>query len=276
MIELPEAITIAEQLDRSLRGKVVAQVLRGNTPHKFAFYNHEPDEYETMLLGTTAAGSGAIANIIQTQFDPDRTLHLGGGGERIFLHSSAASLPKKHQFLLGFSDGTYLTVTVQMWGCIQLTERGQPPGIYYLEKDLPSPLADSFTPQYFDSLFAVLEPEDKRSIKFFLISKPGIQGLGNGYTQDVCYRARLHPRHLARTLNDAQKQSLYEALRFTLSEAVMLGGRDTELDLYGRPGRYTAILSAKTAGSPCPNCGTTIRKESFLGGAIYFCPVCQE
>lgn len=275
MIELPEAITISEQLDRSLRGKQVVLVVRGNAPHKFAFYNHSPEEYAAMLDGATAAGSSAIANIIQLNFDPDLTLYLGGGGERILLHASDAALPKKHQFLLGFSDGAYLSVTVQMWGCIQLNKRGELPGIYYLDKGLPSPLADDYTPAYFDSLFAALEPDDKRSLKFFLISKPGIQGVGNGYAQDICFRAGLHPRHLARELTDRQRQDLYSAVRSTLSEAVRLGGRDSEMDLYGCPGRYRAILSAKTAGSGCPKCGTPIRKENFLGGAIYFCPRCQ-
>lgn len=30
-----------------------------------------------------------------------------------------------------------------------------------------------------------------------------------------------------------------------------------------------------TAGQPCPNCGTTIEKVQYLGGACYLCPRCQ-
>lgn len=111
-------------------------------------------------------------------------------------------------------------------------------------------------------------------MKFFLISQPGIPGLGNGYTQDVLYHARIHPRH--RDLTPEQKERLFHAVRDTLNRASALGGRDTELDLYGCPGRFTPILSAKTAGKPCPQCGAVILKESFLGGVIYFCPRCQE
>ncbi|MFO7935831.1 MAG: zinc finger domain-containing protein [Bacteroidales bacterium] len=25
----------------------------------------------------------------------------------------------------------------------------------------------------------------------------------------------------------------------------------------------------------CPNCGDAIVKEAYMGGAVYFCPVCQ-
>jgi formamidopyrimidine-DNA glycosylase len=53
------------------------------------------------------------------------------------------------------------------------------------------------------------------------------------------------------------------------------GGRDTEKDLFGNAGGYKTLLSKNTYKNPCPNCGNTIVKEAYLGGAIYFCPVCQ-
>ncbi|MBE0697286.1 MAG: endonuclease VIII, partial [Anaerolineaceae bacterium] len=60
-----------------------------------------------------------------------------------------------------------------------------------------------------------------------------------------------------------------------LHEMTALGGRDSELDLYGCAGRYQRILGSHTAGNPCPECGAEIQKIAFLGGASYFCPRCQ-
>lgn len=60
-----------------------------------------------------------------------------------------------------------------------------------------------------------------------------------------------------------------------LTEMTALGGRDSEKDLFGNPGRYQTKLSSKTAGLPCPACSTLIVKETFLGGSVYFCPTCQ-
>jgi formamidopyrimidine-DNA glycosylase len=54
------------------------------------------------------------------------------------------------------------------------------------------------------------------------------------------------------------------------------GGRDTERDLFGCPGGYKTILSKFTVDTPCPACGTIIRKDPYLGGAIYCCPECQR
>jgi formamidopyrimidine-DNA glycosylase len=54
------------------------------------------------------------------------------------------------------------------------------------------------------------------------------------------------------------------------------GGRDTENDLFDRPGEYKTKLSKNTVGQPCPICGTLIRKEAYLGGSIYYCAKCQR
>ena len=54
------------------------------------------------------------------------------------------------------------------------------------------------------------------------------------------------------------------------------GGRDTEHDLFDETGHYWKLLDSRTVGMPCPVCGTLIEKISFLGGASYFCPSCQE
>ncbi len=59
------------------------------------------------------------------------------------------------------------------------------------------------------------------------------------------------------------------------SAMVARGGRATERDLFGSLGGYQIILSKNTVGQPCPGCGAEIKKEAYLGGAVYFCPVCQ-
>ena len=69
---------------------------------------------------------------------------------------------------------------------------------------------------------------------------------------------------------------LYEAIRAVLRQAVEQGGRDSEEDLFGRPGGYLKVLDARSVGQPCPRCGETIQKESYMGGAVYFCPACQK
>jgi formamidopyrimidine-DNA glycosylase len=64
-------------------------------------------------------------------------------------------------------------------------------------------------------------------------------------------------------------------VKSVLAAMASQGGRDTEKDLFSQPGGYHTVLSSKTFDQPCPNCGTAIRKEAYLGGSIYYCPTCQ-
>jgi formamidopyrimidine-DNA glycosylase len=275
MIELPEALIIARQMTQELQGKQIESCMRGNAPHKFAFYSRSPEEYAALLRGKTMGATTEHGSWILATVEPDYVLVLGEGGERIIFHRDASTLPKKHQLLLHFADGTYLTVTVQGWGSALLLHQSEVATHPYVGKKAVSPLSDAFTFDYFQQLFAELAAADSRSVKFFVISQPGILGVGNGYLQDILFRARIHPRRKAVTLTAEERQALYAAVRQTLTQAVELGGRDTERDLYDHPGGYRRILDSRNVGQPCPECGTPIEKSQYLGGAVYFCPRCQ-
>lgn len=269
MIELPEAMTIATQMNYELKGKKIEYGNRGNSPHKFAFYNHSPEEYETILKDRIIGESKGFGSLILTRLEPDLFLILGGGGERILFHQNEDTLPKKYQLLLQFKDDTYLTVTVQGWGFNQIKHQSE------IGNEGISPISDVFTYDYFQTLFNDLKEGDPRSAKFFIISKPGIWGVGNGYSQDILFRAKIHPRRRVIELTEYEKLALYKAIKETLTQAVDMGGRDDEHNLYNNTGKYKRILDSRTNGTPCPECGTTIEKISFLGGASYFCPNCQ-
>lgn len=68
---------------------------------------------------------------------------------------------------------------------------------------------------------------------------------------------------------------LFQAVKSTLQSMTDQNGRDTEKDLFGREGGYKTLLSKNTVGKPCPVCGAVIEKTAYMGGAVYWCPVCQ-
>ena len=275
MIEIPEAAIIARQITEELKGRRIVSAERGNTPHKFAFYSGPPELYAALLPGKKVGKATEQANCIIVPAQPGYALVLGVGGERILYHPDDTTLPKKHHLLIGFEGGAYLSVVVQGWGSLSLLPLTQLDTHFELRKKGVSPLSEEFTWDYFKGLFEPLEKEDARSVKFFIISEPGVRGVGNGCLQDILFRARIHPRRRVVELSAKEKRALYKAVSQTLEQMVKEGGRDSELDLYGKPGNYRRILDSKSAGKPCPECGTRIKKEQFLGGAVYFCPKCQ-
>ena len=109
--------------------------------------------------------------------------------------------------------------------------------------DAISPLSDDFTFEHFQGLFEGIT--GKKSVKYFIITKPGVLGVANGCLQDILFRANIHPRRIVVDMTEQEKRDLYGAIRETMMQMVDLGGRDTEKDLYNQPGGYLKILDSK-------------------------------
>lgn len=112
--------------------------------------------------------------------------------------------------------------------------------------------------------------------KAFLATEQRIPGLSNAVLQDILWTARIHPKRKVSTLSEEELHTLFNSVKSVLKEMTMQGGRDTELDLFGNPGRYKTVLSRNTIGRPCPACGTLIKKESYLGRSMYYREGCQR
>ena len=271
MIELPEAVVISRQVAAALTGRQIVRALANASPHKFAWYTGDPAAYSHRLAGKAIQGAGASGNHIEIQAS-DLTLVIS---TPMKYHAPGVRPPQKHQLFLAFDDGSALTCTVQMWGamlCLDASGAGATPE-YLAAKQKPSPLSPAFDRAWFDTL---LDPAAQNlSAKEFLATRQRIPGLGNGVLQDILWAAGIHPKRKLGALSAAEIDGLYAALKRILAEMTALGGRDTERDFFDCPGGYRTILSKNTVEAPCPACGSTIAKEQYLGGAIYFCPGCQ-
>ena len=271
MIELPEAVVIARQITETLGGKRIAHAVANTSPHKFAWYSGDPAEYNSRLAGKAVGKGTGVGGHIEFGAG-DMLLSISAP---IRYHLAGEKRPKKHQLLIEFEDETAISASAQMWGGFFCFPAGGPGG--FPDRDIavarPSPLSEAFDRAYFQTLFDENTP--KLSAKAFLATEQRIPGLGNGVLQDILWAAHIHPKHKMGELPDSQIETMYDAVKQVLAAMTAQGGRDTERDLFGRPGGYKTILSRNTAGKPCPACGTTIRKEPYLGGAIYFCAECQ-
>jgi formamidopyrimidine-DNA glycosylase len=276
MLELPEAVVIAQQINNTLKGKRIASAMANQSPHKFAWYTGDPKDYNNRLAGKTIGTAAAYGGNVGIKAD-DMTLLISAA---MRYHAEGEKLPKKHQLLITFEDSTAFSVSVQMWGgifCFKEGEKRQE-RLYYqdypLAKKKPSPLSEQFDRAYYNSLFD--DSTGKLSAKAFLATEQRIPGLGNGVLQDVLWTAKIHPKRKMSELSDKEITGLYNALKSVLRRMVMQGGRDTEDDLFGRPGGYKTVLSKNTVGKGCPNCGTKTKKEAYMGGSIYYCKKCQR
>ena len=273
MIEIPEATVLARQINEAIVGKKIKNVIAAQTPHKLAWYFGDPQGYKSLLIGKVI--SGAVSYGGQLEITAGDAKVLFSDGVNLRCYNEGEKLPDKHQLLLEFDDGSSLVGWVQMYGGLSAFREGENDNKYYLiAKEKPSPLSSEFDEDYFKSLFG--EGTAKLSLKAFLATEQRIPGLGNGVLQDILFNARMHPKKRAGTLSAADKHVLFGSVKQTLSEMTGKGGRDTERDLSGKLGEYSAKLSKNTVGRPCTVCSAAIKKEAYLGGSIYYCAACQS
>lgn len=273
MIEIPEAHVLASQVEAELAGKRVKSVVANHSPHKFAWYHGSPADYDSLLRDKQLQSATARGGLVEI-FLEDTRIVLGDGVALRFVPADQKR-PLKHQLLVEFADGSALAATVQMYGgmwCFRVGEFDNP--YYQIACTKPSPLSEEFDAAYFANLLD--ENSGKKSAKAFLATEQRIPGLGNGVLQDILYQANIHPRRSMSSVTDQELETLFLAIKSTLRQMAEQGGRNTEKDLFGQPGGYRTVLSKNTVKTPCPRCGTLIRKEAYMGGSIYYCSLCQS
>lgn len=273
MIEIPESTTISRQATSVLKGKTVTDVINATSPHRFTFYNGDPENYPELLIGRKIEAVKGYGAFIDICFDDDTHLAISDGTNMKY-YTAAEKCPAKFQLLVAFEDGNYLVFTVSMYGYIQAF-KGMLDNPYYegsIKKQ--SPLNAGFDFAFFQQMITNVGKDI--STKALLATEQRIPGLGNGVLQDILFNACIHPKRKISTLTEEDKAKLFHAVKNTLAEMTEKGVRNTERDFYGIPGKYLTKLSQKTYHEPCPQCGSRIIKEAYLGGSIYSCPCCQQ
>lgn len=274
MLEIPEANVLAKDINNTIVSKTIAQVTAGYTAHKFAWFNGDPQNYSKLLVGKAIDQAVSCGGMVEIRAGEVRLLFSDGVNLRY--HRQGDKRPTKHQLLIDFTDGTSLSASVQMYGGLWCFIAGQLDNPYYqAARDKVSPLQTEFDRDYFSGLLRDPVVQNLSS-KAFLATEQRIPGLGNGVLQDILYNAGIHPKRKVGSLTADEKDRLFASVKNILTAMVAQGGRDTEKDLWGNPGRYQTRASKNTAGQNCSVCGGVIQKESYLGGSIYYCPGCQK
>jgi formamidopyrimidine-DNA glycosylase len=99
-----------------------------------------------------------------------------------------------------------------------------------------------------------------------------VAGIGNAYSDEILWEARLAPFRKRSTLTDADVERLYLAMRSVLLDAV---GRLRDLVPPEIETQHREFLKVHLrGGEPCPRCGRELRQ---IGGreATTFCRTCQ-
>ncbi|MGE9782522.1 Fpg/Nei family DNA glycosylase [Janibacter sp. G368] len=133
----------------------------------------------------------------------------------------------------------------------------------------PDPLADDFTREAFGELLAGRSAQ----IKGVLRDQSVIAGVGNAYSDEVLHVARLSPFAKASTLTDEQVDTLYQALRSTLTDAVAAASGKPAKEL--KDAKRAGMRVHGRTGEACPVCDDVVREVSFADRSLQYCATCQ-
>ncbi len=119
---------------------------------------------------------------------------------------------------------------------------------------------------------------ETRPIKQVLMDPFVVAGIGNIYSDDILWRAKVHPKRRAKSLKPAELVAIFQAMREVLTKAVKLRGTSTTdfRDTAGLEGGYTEHrLVYQRTGESCSRCKTPIERMVIGGRSAHFCPRCQ-
>lgn len=115
-------------------------------------------------------------------------------------------------------------------------------------------------------------------VKSLLLNQALVAGLGNIYTDEILFEARVHPL-TSGSVAAADSSLILRHARAVLRRAVDGGG--TTIRDYrksdGTSGEFQRELAvyART-GEPCPRCGTAVERIVISARSTHFCPRCQK
>jgi formamidopyrimidine-DNA glycosylase len=168
--------------------------------------------------------------------------------------------------VLGFADRRHFG-RVHVW---QSTEESR--GLAGLGVDA---LSKGFT----SGRLAELLAGSKQRLKDFLLDQMHVAGLGNIYSCESLWHARLHPERRANSLKSAEARRLHKAIVSVLKRAL-------ECCLHPAPdfrdpdwwfqGLEKILRVYDREGKRCRRCGEAIRRIEQGGRSTYFCRRCQK
>jgi len=134
----------------------------------------------------------------------------------------------------------------------------------------PDPLTDDFTLEKFR---AILAAEGRKQLKGVLRHQGTIAGIGNAYSDEILHAAKMSPFKAANSLDESERQILYDAIRGELGDAVRRSTGLAASELKGEKKSHMAVHGR--TGQNCPVCGDTVREVSFADSSLQYCPTCQ-
>jgi formamidopyrimidine-DNA glycosylase len=270
--ELPEVEALVQDLSRRLDGRAIVRV---DIAAFSCLKTYDPP---------ISALSGVMVDGVSRH---GKFLDIDAGGTHLVLHLARAgwirwrdevpALPPRP----GGKSPLAARIVLDNGAGLDITEAGTRKSLaLYVVRDPaevegvarlgPDPLDEFFT---IEVLSDILQKAGRAQIKGVLRYQSNIAGIGNAYSDELLHAARMSPFKPANSLTDEELQTLYDAIRTVLGDAVARSQGLAASELKGEKKSNMAVHGR--TGETCPVCGDTVREVSFADSSLQYCPTCQ-
>ena len=265
MPELPDVELFKRDFDQKALGRRVervkvneARILAGVTPRQF----------QAALKGTRFESSRRHGKHLLVALDTRRwlTLHFGMTGSLQYFEDLADDPPYDRVRFDLTGGGRLAYVSVRMLGRVGLADDAEA----FIAAEALGP--DALHRRFDLAAFSAALAGRKKAVKAILMDQTSMAGIGNIYSDEILFQARVHPATQADHLSEEQIETLFAMTKEVLRTAIKRRA-GSEQFLYRLPEEY--LLPHREKGGQCPRCGAMIRTIKASGRTGYYCPRCQ-
>ena len=265
--ELPDIVVYVDALNKRLLGE---RLLRVRVASPFLLRTAKPPLADAE--GKTVVQIRRLGKRICIGLENDLwlVLHLMIAGRLHWRKRDAKLSPPRGLAAFDFSEGTQLWTDAgsQKRASLHVVagEEGlsalDPGGIEVLETDLER--------------FATVLTSSNHTLKRALSDPRLFSGIGNAYSDEILFEARLSPLALTQKLKPAEIERLFTAIRASLTQWTERLRQEAGDEF---PEKVTAFRPEMAVHGrykePCPRCGTKVQRIRYASNETNYCPNCQ-
>lgn len=203
------------------------------------------------------------------------TFHLRLSG-RLIYNENLEDKVKYIRIKFLFNKGALLFSEPRLLGRVYLYSADKlPKSLSSLNNLGKEPLMPEFNFQYLKSKIK----NRHTNIKSLLLDQRIACGVGNIYSDEALFCAKIHPKRKGSSLNDEEIKKLVKCLKKIIKLAIIKKG--TSISDYLRPdgkiGSFQKYLKVfRKEGEKCVRCNEKIMRIKINNRSSYFCPNCQR
>lgn len=299
MPELPEVETIKRQLEKKLVGLTISDVEVRNeksftgkrlevTGKKIAGVERRGKMMVWELADSGQARMTGNKEIASSPAKPDPrndklflVFHLKMSGQILYATRKDGKRDTlredKHvRVVFHFNDGSKLYFRdVRKFGWIKIISNLKSSNLFGSLG--AEPFSSDFTTDYLSQIAG----KTKKPIKTLLMEQTKIAGIGNIYSNEALFLAKIRPTRTGKSLTPKEIETLYNSILAVLEEGISHEGSSGKdkgyVTAFGESGKHQKYFKVyQREGEKCKSCGETIQRIVIGGRGTFFCGECQK